>query len=84
MSRPVVVPLREVSANDIAAQFRRMADEIDRGEIAHIESMVACAEIDGKIEIFGWGNIDGMRAIGMLSLGSSKLTTEVLKAAEDV
>lgn len=77
-----VVPLREVSANDIAAQFRRMADEIDSGEIEHIESMVAVAEIDGQIVLYGWGNIDGMRATGMLSLGAAQLTRQTLDAME--
>lgn len=75
-----VIPLREVSAADVASQFRRMAAEIDAGEIGHIESMVAAAEIDGEIQIFGWGNIDGMRAIGMFSLASAKLTSETLAA----
>lgn len=79
---PSVVPLREVSAKDIAAQFRRMADDIDTGEIGHIESMVACGEIDGEIQIFGWGNIDGMRATGMFSLAVTKLTRETLDAME--
>lgn len=79
---PTVVPLREVSAADIASQFRRMADEIDAGEIGHIESMVACGEIDGQIQIFGWGNIDGMRAIGMFSLATAKLTGETLALTE--
>lgn len=79
---PKVVPLREVCAADIAAQFRRMADEIDSGEIGHIESMVSCAEIDGEIQLYGWGNIDGLRAIGMLSLSSTKLTSETLKWME--
>lgn len=73
-----VVPLRDVSAADIAAQFRRMADEIDAGEIGHVESMVAVAEIDGQICLYGWGNIDGMRATGMLTLGMTKLTSETL------
>lgn len=82
MAAPKVVALREVSAADIASQFRSMADEIDAGEIGHIESMVACGEIDGEIQIFGWGNIDGMRAIGMFSLATAKLTTETLAAME--
>lgn len=73
-----VVPLREVCAADIASQFRRMADEIDSGEIGHIESMVTVSEIDGQIVLHGWGNIDGMRAIGMLSLGVQRLTSETL------
>lgn len=77
-----VVPLREISASDIAAQFRRMADEIDSGEIGHVESMVAVGEIDGQIELYGWGNIDGMRATGMLSLGLVKLTKETLDMME--
>lgn len=80
---PRVVPLREVSAKDIAGQFRRMAADIDAGEIGHIESMVACAEIDGEIQIFGWGNTDGMRATGMFSLAVAKLTRETLDALED-
>jgi hypothetical protein len=75
-----VVPLREVSAVDVAAQFRRMADEIEQGEISHVESMVSVAEIDGEICLYGWGNIDGMRATGMLALGLSKLTGETLEA----
>jgi hypothetical protein len=79
---PKVVKLRATSAKDVASQFRRMADEIDAGEIGHIESMVACAEIDGKIQIFGWGNIDGLRATGMFSLAVTKLTREVLDVME--
>ncbi len=78
-----VVPLREVNAADVAGQFRRMADDLDSGEIAHIESMVAVAEQDGEIVLYGWGNIDGLRAIGMLSLGSTKLTRETLDQMED-
>lgn len=77
-----VIPLREVNAADIVAQFRRMADELENGEIAHIESMVAVAEQDGEIALYGWGNIDGLRAIGMLSLGSTKLTKETLEWME--
>lgn len=79
---PKVVPLREVCAADIASQFRRMADEIDSGEIGHIESMVSVGEIDGDIVLYGWGYIDGMRGIGMLSLGLSKLTSETLEWIE--
>ena len=81
-SKPVVVPLREIVAKDVAAQFRRFADEIDAGEIGHIESMVSCAEIDGEIRIYGWGNIDGLRATGMFSLAVAKLTSETLAAME--
>lgn len=77
-----VVPLREISANDIAAQFRSMADDIESGEIEHIESMVSVAEIDGQIVLYGWGNIDGMRATGMLALGSAQLTRQTLDAME--
>lgn len=75
---PKVVPLREVCAADVASQFRRMAEEIDSGEIGHIESMVSAAEIDGEIVLYGWGNIDGLRAIGMLSLSLAKLNRETL------
>jgi hypothetical protein len=79
---PKLIKLREVCAKDIASQFRRMADEIDSGEIGHIESMVSVAEIDGEIQLFGWGNIDGMRGIGMLSLATTKLTTQTLEWLE--
>ena len=83
MTNLKAVPLREISAADIAAQFRRMADEIDTGDIGHIESMVACAEIDGRIELYGWGNIDGLRATAMFSLATAKLTRETLASMED-
>lgn len=79
---PKLVQLREVCAKDIAAQFERMAADIRSGEIGHVESMVSVAEIDGEIQLFGWGNIDGMRGIGMLSLGSAKLTTQTLEWME--
>lgn len=79
---PKLVKLREVCALDVAAQFERMAREIRSGEIGHIESMVSVAEIDGQIELFGWGNIDGMRGIGMLSLASTKLTSQTLEWME--
>lgn len=78
-----VVPLRDISASDISAQFRRMADEIDAGEHGKLESMVACAEVDGRIELYGWGNIDGLRATAMFTLASAKLTRETLNAMED-
>lgn len=79
-----VVPLRETPINDIAAQFRKMADEIDAGEHGHMESMVVCAEIDGVVQIYGWGNIDGMRAIAMFNLASAKLTGETLRITGSV
>jgi hypothetical protein len=60
-----------------------MANEIESGERV-IESMVACAELDGQIEIYGWGNIDGMRAIGMFSLATAKLTGQTLRATGSV
>lgn len=76
---PKVVPLREICAADIASQFRLMADEIDNGVHGHIESMVSVAEIDGQIVLYGWGNVDGMRALGMLSLGNTKLNSQTLE-----
>ena len=78
-----VVPLRDVSAADVAAKFRQMADDLDSGAIAHIESMVSVAEIDGEIALYGWGNIDGLRATGMLALGLTKLTSETLEQMDD-
>ncbi len=78
-----VVPLMDPNAADIAAQFRRMADDLDSGQIEHITSMVSVAEMDGEVTIFGWGNIDGLRAIGMLQLGNQKLTRMTLNAMED-
>jgi hypothetical protein len=42
--------------------------------------MVAVAELNGELALYGWGNIDGLRAIGMLSLGMTKLTQETLEA----
>ena len=80
---PKVVPLRDVCAKDIAAQFRRMADELESGEIDNFESMVAVGEYNGDIQIFGWGNTDGMRAIGLLSLGAAKLNREILNELEN-
>lgn len=77
-----VVPIFEPNAADIAQQFRRMADEIDSGEIGSFESMVVCAEVDGGIEIYGWGNIDGLRAIAMFNLGHAKLTAQTLAYME--
>jgi len=77
-----VVPLRDVCAKDIAAQFRRMADELDSGEIANFESMVCVGDYNGDISIYGWGNIDGMRAIGLLTLGSAKFNREILAAID--
>ena len=73
-----VVPLRDVCAADIAAQFRRMADELDGGQIANFESMVAVGEYNNQIHIYGWGKTDGMRAMGLLALGQAKLNREVL------
>lgn len=80
---PKVVPLRDVCAKDIAAQFRRMADELDSGDIANFESMVAVGEFNGDVQIFGWGNTDGMRAIGLLSLGAARLNRDILQQMDN-
>lgn len=77
-----VVNLREHTSKDIVAQFRRMADQLESGEIEHLESLVSVGEIDGEIQLFGWGNVDGLRAIGLLSLGLAQLNKQTLEWME--
>ncbi len=72
------VHIIEPRANDIPSVLRVVAGEIEQGLHGDVGSIVAVFEGSAGIDLFGWGNIDGLRAIGVLNLGMQKLTSMTL------
>jgi nitrate reductase NapAB chaperone NapD len=70
-------------ANDVPAQLRRLADEIEAGRVdddAHIVTVIT--RETGEIEVKGWGRVDNLTAIATLNLGLLWLTRATLKEME--
>lgn len=72
-----ILPCKESNPADIAQQLRNMAERIESGEQGAATAIMVTDTGDG-VELFGWGLIDGMRCIGLLSLGLAKLNRDTL------
>jgi hypothetical protein len=72
-----VVPANESNPADIALQLRNMADLIESGKQGAATAIMVTDSGNG-VELFGWGLIDRMRCIGLLSLGLAKFTRDTL------
>lgn len=75
-----VTVLRPMNPANISQQLRRTADEIERGELT-CETMVAVLNTDDGVSVYGWGNVDGARAVALLSLGTHELHRLILRDA---
>lgn len=82
----VVETIYETNASDIAAMLRQAADNIESeaGEgYSPTEAMVAVQISEsGKIQVYGWGRADTLKAIGTLQMGIAYMAREVISQDE--
>jgi hypothetical protein len=58
---------------DIVAMMRRVADQIEAGELGVAEDAVFVLQTDKAVEVYGWGRAEVPTSIGLLELGKAKL-----------
>lgn len=78
---PKLSLISEWNTADIPGQLRGFAQAIEDGDIS-AETVVCVVETANGVAAHGWGKVDGLRAIGLLSLGSAWLNKHVLDALE--
>jgi len=66
---------------DVAAMLRKMADEVEAGDLGD-NVKVAMAVSGDSFEVRGFGKIDGMEAIALLNLGLAYMVNETLEEME--
>lgn len=66
---------------DVTAMLRRLADQIDEGDLGEDVStlVVICGD---EFEVRGFGRIAGMEAVGYFHLAADHITRETLKGIE--
>jgi hypothetical protein len=77
----IVETLYEKNASDIVAMLRQAADTIESEtpEDNRTEAVVAVQlHASGAIQVYGWGGVDSLKAIGTLHLGAAQLTARML------
>lgn len=67
-----VVPLRP--ALDVPAMLRLLADRVDAGEFDVASAACVVELTDRTVELFGWGNTDGLHTVGLLHAGMRRVT----------
>lgn len=72
------VTIIEPRSNDVPAMARKFAHDVECGEYGSVDCVVAVVATSDDLHLFGWGNIDGLRATGLLSMGSYKLNEAVV------
>lgn len=76
--RPLkVVPIDPSNLADIPGQLRGMAEAIERGELT-IERIITITEGPEGVELYGWGTIDGLRAVGLQTIALAKMNRDIL------
>ena len=67
-----------VSLADIAGMLRKLADEIESGEI-EVDAGVTVLSGPGMLDVRGYGQCDGLQAMAYLSLAHTKLCNGTLE-----
>ncbi len=71
-----------VQLADVAAMLRKLADEVEAGDLGEVVNGVTVISGD-DIEVRGWGKVDGMTAIATLALGQAWIVNNTLKEMEE-
>lgn len=71
-----VVPIYETNARDIQAMLRKAADSIDEEQAGErTESAIYIRYLeDESVDIYGWGKLNYLEAIGILQKAISALS----------
>lgn len=79
--------LYPANARQIPAMLRRAADSIETEEaegFSPTNAMVAVqVTANGSIRVYGWGDVDNIRAIGLLHLGLQEIGSIQLSDGDD-
>lgn len=73
-----IAPIKEANPADIPQQLRQMADRIEAGEYGEVATVIGIVDSGAGVDIFGWGLIDGLRCIGLMSIGLAKVNNMTL------
>lgn len=73
-----IAPIKEANPADIPQQLRQMADRIEAGEYGEVATVIGIVDRGAGVDIFGWGLIDGLRCIGLMSIGLAKVNNMTL------
>jgi len=70
-----VVELNKSNFRDISETLRVIADDIDSGKYGILDSAAVVIELgNGAVEVFGLGDAELVRSIGLLNLGAFHLS----------
>lgn len=67
---------------DIAAQLRQLADDIENDLHGGVKVLACVMEASDDLTVFGFGQTDLMRLIGLFTTGAMLATTEACEACE--
>lgn len=68
-----VVTLYDANMRDIPAMLRRLADQIEGGEVDARQA--ACVvETKHEVVVYGWGDSTILGSIGLLTIGAQRLS----------
>lgn len=75
-----VQPIYETNFRDIPGMLRRLADDIEAGKWGDVQDTLLILHNDLGVEVFGWGDVDFVRSIGVLELGRARMF-EIMSAS---
>ena len=67
---------------DICAQLRQLAEDIENGLHGETKVVACVMEAAGDLTVFGFGQTDLMRLIGLFTTGAMLATTEACGECE--
>ena len=68
-----VIEFPKPSLHDIPAMLRNIADDIEAGEMGETVSGVMLIESTDGLRVFGWGDAEGHKAVGLFYTGAQML-----------
>jgi hypothetical protein len=72
-----VVTLYDVNVADVAGMLRKLADDLEGGEI-EADAIVCVLSGPGLLDVRGYGHVDGLQAMAYLSLAQARLCNDTL------
>ena len=76
-----VVPFAQPNYLDIPAQLRKLADDIESGEIRDVISTVAVIDCADALMVEHWGeNLSRFAAIGVLETGKHHILNQIISS----
>ena len=81
-----VTPLYETNCRSIPDMLRQSADSIEEEKAEGYSPTVAMVAVQlsesGQVRIYGWGDTDDLRALGLLERGKHDLLSTIAEATQ--